>query len=200
MINKHEIECMMNYYYGNSQLEEIGYSELKRIDDDNNLKRIYGIYDEDERDAWYLICTKKGKSKILPYNRDGMNSNKIVEQFKNNTEFFHIRTDLLKKHIRGIYPLFYKNDEVDYKRKINCEEYLKTSEYPFCYAKYGRNYIACSNYNNIFVVNKVETEEKAILSLMTACECDDKVEFDDLFKYVVDNRNYDLSHNEDLSL
>ena len=65
-LNKHDLECLMNYYYGKSELEEIGYKELKEIASQNNLRRIYGVYENNEYDAWYLISSKRGKSKIVP--------------------------------------------------------------------------------------------------------------------------------------
>lgn len=195
MINKHEIECMVNYYYGNTELKEIGYKEMKEIYESDNVKRIYGVYDEDEQDAWYFVVTKKGKSKIVPKIRENIEGYRLIGPLKEDVEFFHIRPDLLKKYARGIYPLFYKNDEIDYKKKIDCGVYLQESQYPFCYAKYGRNFLTFSKWNNIFVMNKYESEEEAILSLLNDCECENNIANNDLFIFVVDNRNY----NKDLS-
>lgn len=200
MLNKQELECMSNYYYGNSDLEEIGYIELKDIYDNQNIKRIYEIYEEDEHDSWFLICTKKGKSKIVPKKRGDIEGYKIVNLLKKEFECFHIRPDVLKKFARGIYPLFYKNDEIDYKRKIDCEEYLKTSKYPFCYAKFGKHFLTFSNYKNIIVMNKVNSEEEAIMSLLCASECEDKIVNNDLFMFIIDNQNYDHELSEAMIL
>lgn len=200
MLNKHELECMTNYYYGNSDLEEIGFSELKNISEKENIKRIYAIYEENEYDAWYLICVKKGKSKIIPKKRGNIEGYKIVQPLKKESECYHIRPDLLKKFARGIYPLFYKNDEIDYKRKIDCEEYLKTSKYPFCYAKYGRSFLTFSNYKNILVMNKVNSEEEAIMSLLCACECEERIANPDLFMFVINNQSYEKDISEAMIL
>lgn len=199
MLNKHEIECMMNYYYGNSELEEIGYIELKEINKENNIKRIYGVYEEDEYDAWYLICTTKGKSKIVPKKRADVEGYKIVKPLKDNVSFYHIRPDLLKKYARGIYPLFYKNDEINYKKKVDCIEYLKENKYPFCYAKYGKNFLTFSSYKNVFVMNKVSTEEEAIISLLAASEYEEELP-NDLLMFVIDNKSYNHELNEAMIL
>lgn len=200
MINKHELECLTNYYYGNTELQEIGYLELKKISEEGNIKRIYGVYEDEEYNSWYLICTKKGKSKIVPTKKGDILGRSIVEEFKDSNEFFHIRPDMLRKALRKVYPLFYKNDDIDIMRSIDFEEYISEQQYPFCYAKYGDVYLTFSKFNGISIMNKVKTEEEAILSLVSACEADDSVNLDNLFMHVIDNRHYNLEKPQEFVL
>lgn len=192
MINKHEIECIINYYYGNSELKEIDYSYLKQLDNDNNIKRIYGIYDNNEIDAWYLICTKHGKSRIVPKKIGNLLGCDIVNEFKSKYEFIHIRPDLIKKYARGIFPIIYKNEDISTKRKPNFDKYMGKHNYPLIYAKYGKNFITFSNYKSIKLMNKFNSEAEAILSLITACDITNEICFNNLFSYVVDNRTHEL--------
>lgn len=200
MTNRSEISCIMNYYYGRTELQEIGYNELKSLYDNVNISKIYGVYEDLENDAWYLVCTKKGKSKIVPKKRGEIEGCRIIQPFKDKFEFIHIRPDLIKKFARNIYPLFYKNDEIDTDKKIDCQEYLEKSNYPFCYAKYGKDFLVFSKHKDSLVMNKVETEEEAILCLLIASESENKIIDRDLFMFVVDNRNYNRELNEVLNL
>lgn len=190
-LNKHDLECLMNYYYGKSELEEIGYKELKEKASQNNLRRIYGVYENNEYDAWYLISAKKGKSKIIPVKKGDIKGNKIVQSFKEKTQFYHIRPDLIKKFARGSSVIFYKNNEIKQNKKINCKEYLEKIKYPLCYAKCGDSYLIFAKYRDIYISSKFETEEQAILSLLSICEYDSsKIKTNNLLDFVVDNRFY----------
>ena len=200
MINKHEIECMINYYYGNSELNEIDYSSLKELVDNDNLKRIYGIFDNNEKDAWYLICSKHGKSRIVPKRYGNFLGCEIVEKFKDKCEFIHIRPTLIKRYARGIFPIIYKNEDISTKRKPVFDKYMSKHYYPLIYAKYGRNYITFSNYKGIKMMNKFSSEAEAILSLITTCDTTEEICFDNLFLYVVDNRKHELELNGELIL
>lgn len=200
MINKHEIDCLLNYYFGNSQLEEIGYNELKQLKKEKNIKRIYGVFENFEYDAWYLICTKKGKSKIIPKQVDNILSCDIISEFKKNVEFVHIRPDILRKYARGIFPIIYKNEPIKSRRKPNFDKYLSENGYPLCYSEYCGEYLTFSKGNGISMMTKVKTEEEAILTLITASEYTGDVRFDDLSNYVVDNRKHILDLNGELKL
>ena len=96
--------------------------------------------------------------------------------------------------------LFRYHDDIDIMRSIDFEEYISEQQYPFCYAKYGDVYLTFSKFNGISIMNRVKTEEEAILSLVSACEADDSVNLDNLFMHVIDNRHYNLEKPQEFVL
>ena len=200
MINRHEIDCLVNYYFGNSQLKEIDYNELKQMNKQKNIKRIYGVYENFEYDAWYLICPKKGRARILPKMVDNILASDIINDFRKGKEFIHIRPDILRKYARGIFPIMCKNEPIKSRRKPNFEKYLNENGYPLCYSEYCGEYLVFSKGNGLSMMTRVKTEEEAILTLITASEYTGDVNFNDLFSYVVDNRNHILDLNGELKL
>ena len=84
-MDNRELEVMRNYYYGESKAIMIWNEEIELLDINNNIKKIYEIYNKEYNETWYLIRDKKDASYILKNRTFRIRRNFAKEEI-NNTQ------------------------------------------------------------------------------------------------------------------
>ena len=156
------IEVLNNYYYGIGKASIIWLDDMKSLDTQNKIKRIYEIIDNDYNETWYLVRDFDERSYILKTKRGSYYSVDIMKEFKTKYNFFQITTDLIKMFDAKEYPIVFKVKSEDFDYYYNRDKNVNTAFFNFYYCKCNNVYKSVREYRNKTEYETFSREEDAI--------------------------------------
>ena len=153
-MDNRELEVMRNYYYGESKAIMIWNEEIELLDINNNIKKIYEIYNKEYNETWYLIRDKKDASYILKNRCGNEYARDIMKKYKNKYIFNYLTSDIIEKYDSGYYPIVFKINFDEFNELYDSSNNINNAFFNNYYAFDGERYRCIREYRN-----KVEIEE-----------------------------------------
>lgn len=154
---KKDGEMLHAYYYGISKMRIIWNDDLKKMDQDNKIQKIYEVIDSEFNETWYYIKDIKENGYIVK-NRLGREfGSKIMNKYKIKYPFNRIGTEIMKLIDDGIFPIVVKvkkekfNIYYDSSKNINnffFNNYYCESDDKFIAVKSFRNKVEYLEFND----------------------------------------------------
>lgn len=161
-MEKREFEVLNNYYYGISKVSIIWLDDMKLLDTQNKIKRIYEIIDNDYNEVWYLVRDYDEKSYILKSKCGSYYSVDIMKAFKTKYDFCQITTDLIKMYDAKSYPIVFKIKSEDFNYYYNQDKNINTAFFNCYYCCCNNTYKSVREYRNKVEYETFKKEEDAI--------------------------------------
>ena len=158
-MEKREMEVLWNFYYGIGQVEMIWIDDVIKLVNDNFIRKIYEITDNDFSEKWYLIRTKAEKSFIIKSKYKNKYAVDIMKEFKNKYKFYEITTDVIKMYDNNIFPIVYKVYTDNY---YDFEENINKAFFNNFYFEKDKKFHAIKEYRNKVKHEIFDKEEDAI--------------------------------------
>ena len=185
---KADVERMTHYYYGTAKVKTKSFEDFQNIEKQNNIRDIYEIFEDGFVGKWYYVIKKVGSSFAMDYGLNNVSLGIEMEQYMKKYSGKKINAEELKLYQKGIYPVVHKVDENYFYNNYNRKEKINESGYNFLYAETSEGYIANGYYNNMFLYEKFETEEDAIISLLNFYNSNKNIPKETAYRYVLDER------------
>lgn len=161
-MEKREFEVLNNYYYGIGKTSIIWLDDMKLLDAQNKIKRIYEIIDNDYNETWYLVRDHDERSYILKPKCGSYYSIDIMKEFKTKYDFFQITTDLIKMYDAKKYPIVFKIKSEDFDYYYNQDKNINTAFFNCYYCCCNNVYRSVREYRNKIEYETFTKEEDAI--------------------------------------
>lgn len=184
---KADIERMTHYYYRYSKVSAKSIKDLEEADKDENISKIFEVYENGFVGKWYYIIRKKGSSFVLDYGLNNVTLNTLMKPYMEKYNSEKVNSEELKMYRKGIFPAIHKVDEDYFFKYCDLDKKVNNSEFRYLYAETSNGFVVFGDYNNKVLTEKVDTEEKAISDLVNLYAVN-PVSKDDSYKYVIDDR------------
>lgn len=184
---KADIERMTHYYYRYSKVSAKSIKELEEADKNENISKIFEVYENGFVGKWYYIIRKKGSSFVLDYGLNNVTLNTLMKPYMEKYNSEKVNSEELKMYRKGIFPAIHKVDEDYFFKYCDLDKKVNNSEFRYLYAETSNGFVVFGDYNNKVLTAKVDTEEKAISDLVNLYAVN-PVSKDDSYKYVIDDR------------
>ena len=161
-MERREYEILSNYYYGIGKTELISIEDIKKLDQNQMIKKIYEVIDNDYNEVWYLIKDIKNKNYILKSKCGNSYAINIIKGFENKYKFYKIATDLIKMFNSNIDPIVFKVNENNFMKYSADKSNINNAFFNNYYCQVNNVYKAIREYRNKVEMEVFEKEEDAI--------------------------------------
>lgn len=83
-MNKKDLQILKNKYHGVGKKMDCGwFQEVDKLEKENNIKKIYEVWESGYLGAWYMVVAKDNSKIIIQHSINDVNTQWMMSQFKN---------------------------------------------------------------------------------------------------------------------